>query len=1093
MASAFGVESAPRLTCSEAHPASPMARFRRYDISKAEYLEFFYFFIDPLKDLADFGLCMAKNIGAHSVSCKIRVSEFLCHWFSVRISVRHVAMFSFVLILVAAPMASGEDLSYRDWVDIPDLSAPQRDPRTDIFGSGVANALKYILGYGPKDTVPSEVLPQQEVQNLDGIPHLVLDVGRDPRAVDGNLSLQYSYELNDWYMEGEKVAVIEDTPQRFTSGVRIDGAQSLFSRLRTEVDYEPIPWEAEDGFEREETAFVNGEDVDNIIGKRWRSGVSTGAWRTVNGSLELRKGPGLAIIYQHNVPTAGWNESVGFTLEGTVQLNSNSSMEWAGVVANYSPDATDGPAGVILWYNGAGDVQIIEPNGQVIQEVDQAFQPVPNATYRLTMRFIGDDAYDFLILDTATEKFVFSALAVQVPKIQPRLEGFAGFAGRNANAHFDELTLLLHAWQKSFALESDEGWTTLGSGAFMESLGDFKPLKGATFWAPDGTSGPAGLWIPLGHIGAPGKLTVSYFVANPVGREWSPGAGGHLWVDASGAGWDWAHRIGAVKQLHEMPEAGWTQWTESYTIDSSSTTIDGVLVSGKPLGFAFHLPVLEQGNADWSPLFDRFHVAFTPAAQQSDAIFEAVESTGDWTGTLPEQFVSSESGLNPKSGENFWSISGATGSRQPRKIFTETLRPGYWIVSYNVGKLDGYDLPSLDDSFPGPKINTSFWADLDDTGAKLWTRRLLPQMSIRPEPQEGWELWTDIYTVTDETKTAGGGSEAPAPVVGIPFGFAFRPLDLQPGFGIAFDNLRIEHREFSGRVDPRKDPLWLEGFDLMDPDPSDGGQVVETLDFGKPETMPRWTLAEWWTKYPLEGTSPKILRPDGVGYANAAKEVILTPDGNPDAGLILTVNANVEYDSIAPYPGQPWPHLFVSQRLYHDASLSLDKLEAVEISANLRLNNFEAFDTDGAAQYLIYFTIQNLNRGSSDYGNYFWFGLRYDNRYEFPDLYIAVDVGGDKEGTNKLMYNPAMEAFVNRSINSGEWTTLRGNLLPHIVDGFTEAVDRGSIAADSKLSDYYVASMTIGWEVPGLYNVSMQMRDLELDLIRKPTGDNPQN
>lgn len=978
---------------------------------------------------------------------------------------------------------AAKPLPYREWAEVPGLSPSQRSPGADIAGDGTPNALKYVLGYTPTMPIPKEMLPNISRTLKGEDPYLILEMDRNPNALEASCHVDISHDLLTWRGQGEDIMILEDSSTRFRAGARIIEGQPLFLRLRLELDHEPIPWSTHDSFNRADTGAASGDEVADVIGGGWYAGTPEANWRLIGGALDLQHTIGNATIYHLDLPTPGWEGTAGFTLEGTVRIDTTASTGWAGILAHFDPEHTEGTGGLVFRYNGAGKVQLLDPSGRRVFEVEEGFEAVRNRPYRLTLRSTGNQTYDLLILDTVSDRVVFSAIDVDNHLHPASPSGFAGFFANTGVARFDDFSLKVHAWQEFLTVAPTEAWGDIGSGTFVEGVGGLEPLSGETFWTPSGSSSTEGIWISLDRHAEPGEVTVRYFAGKREDTDWNPVGSAHLWVAPTGSNWSWNRRIIAVAQHHGIPDTGWMAWMETYRIDTHTMSADSAPALGNPLGFAFQV---NPSAGEQSPAIDRVHIAFTPQPRQTTTVvYDPVEGDGSWTAAALNQFVSSGPGLEPSAGEEFWSVSGTTGNRQPRKIFDKSLKPGYWSVSYRVGKLQGFEFPSADNT-SGPRTEAFLWANTDGTGDWTWDRRLQQEIRMRPDPQDGWEWWTDLYTLTSDTKTMGSAVNAPNAVDGLPFGFVFRTLDLNPAYGIAFDDLRIQHHAFEPHIDPRSDPSWFEGMTLYHPDPADGAVVVDTLDFGRPGVEPRWTLAEWWTNYPLEGASPQTLRPGGIGYANAAKEVILTPPGNPDAGLILRVNGNIEYNGQVPSSGQPWPHLFVSQRLRRDASLSLDRLDAVKVSAKLRLTHFESFHHSGAAQYFLYFTVQNLNRQSDDFGNYFWLGLHYDNRFNYTPLYISVDTGGEyKPGTNKMIYNPAMAAFVDRPIGSGEWTNLQGDLLPHMLDAFQEALNRGYIAADSSLSDYFVATLTLGWEVPGLYNVSMQLRDLDLRLVRK--------
>ena len=53
------------------------------------------------------------------------------------------------------------------------------------------------------------------------------------------------------------------------------------------------------------------------------------------------------------------------------------------------------------------------------------------------------------------------------------------------------------------------------------------------------------------------------------------------------------------------------------------------------------------------------------------------------------------------------------------------------------------------------------------------------------------------------------------------------------------------------------------------------------------------------------------------------------------------------------------------------------------------------------------------------------------------------------------------------------------DLLPHLEARLQEAVRRGCLT-DSIPGDYAVAEMKMGWEMPGTFDASIQIRDLKI-------------
>jgi hypothetical protein len=130
-----------------------------------------------------------------------------------------------------------------------------------------------------------------------------------------------------------------------------------------------------------------------------------------------------------------------------------------------------------------------------------------------------------------------------------------------------------------------------------------------------------------------------------------------------------------------------------------------------------------------------------------------------------------------------------------------------------------------------------------------------------------------------------------------------------------------------------------------------------------------------------------------------------------------------------------------------------------------------------AAQFQIFFSVQNLNRQSPGYGKYLWFGIPiYDDRHRVVPGHKAQDTGG----TSMFIYSLAGEVFSTKSAHDREWITLDKDLLPLMREGLEYAWGRNFLKESQALADYRIAGMNIGWEVPGTFDVDLQIRQLSL-------------
>ena len=57
-------------------------------------------------------------------------------------------------------------------------------------------------------------------------------------------------------------------------------------------------------------------------------------------------------------------------------------------------------------------------------------------------------------------------------------------------------------------------------------------------------------------------------------------------------------------------------------------------------------------------------------------------------------------------------------------------------------------------------------------------------------------------------------------------------------------------------------------------------------------------------------------------------------------------------------------------------------------------------------------------------------------------------------------------------------------LLPLLAQGLRTAWQRGYLKDSQSLADYRIAGINLGWEVPGIFDVAMRVRNLSLQVTR---------
>jgi hypothetical protein len=281
-----------------------------------------------------------------------------------------------------------------------------------------------------------------------------------------------------------------------------------------------------------------------------------------------------------------------------------------------------------------------------------------------------------------------------------------------------------------------------------------------------------------------------------------------------------------------------------------------------------------------------------------------------------------------------------------------------------------------------------------------------------------------------------------------------------------------------------RDGHFEHGFVLWNPHPGSHVRYGELKGLDD-SAAPLWGLSQWNSRFPL--ASDGLVAAGALIYSNSAKAVTLGASGTASADLSLAVNAGVEYLHTRQSPTEPWVHLLVEQEFAPPAPIL--HLDGVKLHVEARLLWSRLLQTNDyspnlhAAQFQIFFTLQNRNPKSRGYGDLVWFGVPiYDNRSRFPRAFKAQDFGG----TAKFIFTPDGKEFTSASAQDGDWVIIDKNLLPLMREALDTAWARGFLKDSKDLSDYTIGGMNMGWELPGTFDVAMQVRNLSLKTTEAP-------
>jgi len=316
--------------------------------------------------------------------------------------------------------------------------------------------------------------------------------------------------------------------------------------------------------------------------------------------------------------------------------------------------------------------------------------------------------------------------------------------------------------------------------------------------------------------------------------------------------------------------------------------------------------------------------------------------------------------------------------------------------------------------------------------------------------------------------------------------------DLPSTFSVEY--VRVWKRAAVEGIPLFADMSFANGFKLSFPDSARGRQVDAVLNYDRPLPEPvtesitgQWRICQWATKYDLAGAKC-IKRPDGdMEYRNEGKRIVHGGPQSKYGDLLLEIFGQAEYGQAPRTGGQSWPHLLIEQDAVEVCPLS--RLEKINLRISIQLAycdramKMEEYDPNlHTAQFQLFLIVKNIKPESPDFNNYFWFGVPFfDYRHEIPPLYMAED-GGKADATRKFIYTMPGERLNPNPLKSGQWVTIRQDLLMYIQTGLQEAAQRGFLT-DADPADYAVVNMNMGWEIPGTFNTGMAIKYFSLRAV----------
>lgn len=255
---------------------------------------------------------------------------------------------------------------------------------------------------------------------------------------------------------------------------------------------------------------------------------------------------------------------------------------------------------------------------------------------------------------------------------------------------------------------------------------------------------------------------------------------------------------------------------------------------------------------------------------------------------------------------------------------------------------------------------------------------------------------------------------------------------------------------------------------------------TDTFYFEKRDVLPIWQLSQWHSKYDFAKTQPVKNEDGSIEYCNEGKRIVRYSDG----ALLLNITTSTEYDQPR-RDGEDWPHLLVEQVFEKNPNIGKAKEMIFSMALKLvrcmnKMSKEEFNESLHTTQSPFYFILKNTNKESEDFNKSLWLGIpSFDYRYTQmnENETISWDIA-----TNMYIYNvPQRNIWGDISFQDMQWHKTNTDILP-LIKQAVELMKSKDLFLRTSLSDLELASMSFGWEVPGIFDAAILVKDISLKI-----------
>ena len=215
---------------------------------------------------------------------------------------------------------------------------------------------------------------------------------------------------------------------------------------------------------------------------------------------------------------------------------------------------------------------------------------------------------------------------------------------------------------------------------------------------------------------------------------------------------------------------------------------------------------------------------------------------------------------------------------------------------------------------------------------------------------------------------------------------------------------------------------------------------------------------------------------------------------NPTTGeLTLAVKGSNEYSTDDDHDGirdgvnfvprtsgsQSWVHLLISSTLYPQVNIA--QMDSLELNISFTMEQMEKVAPElfnynlHTAQFQLFFVVSSSNPADGD----FWYGIPFYEARQTEAGEVVGPNGGFDNGTSMWIASAGTRATVGEPIQKGKRYDVKFDILKGIKEGLAQAQENGYMLSTTA-EDLSIANFNLGWEVPGIYDVSVAIHNFEI-------------